>query len=146
MILSRLLLLLPFVAPPQPLACYVDHNRVLLVFAPTDADSRFQQQLTLLAHHGAGLKDRDLVLLPNVVHAGAEAPDTLRTLNSPYPTGEQQLDQRTRFHVAPSEFAVILIGKDGGEKLRQHAPLSYQKLASTIDAMPMRQEEMRRQK
>ena len=146
MILSRLLLLLPFVASPQPLASYVDHNRVLLIFAPTDTDPRFQQQLSLLTHHAAGLQERDLVLLPNVVHAGAKTPDTLRTLNSPYPMGDQQLDQRTRFHIGPSEFTVILIGKDGGEKLRQHTPLAYTKLAATIDAMPMRREEMRRQK
>ena len=146
MIFPGFLLLLPFVAPPQPLTSYVDHNRVLLVFAPTDADPRFQQQIGLLSHHAAELKERDLVLLPNVVHAGTSKPDTLRTLNSPYPPGNEELEQRTRFHVQPDQFLVVLIGKDGGEKLRQHAPITIEKLSSTIDAMPMRQDEMRKQK
>jgi hypothetical protein len=39
-------------------------------------------------------------------------------------------------------FTVLLIGKDGGEKLRQHTSIPIDKL----DAMPMRQAEMRRQK
>lgn len=37
---------------------------------------------------------------------------------------------------------VILIGKDGGAKLRSEKPLSMAKLQETIDAMPMRQDEM----
>ncbi len=146
MVLARLILMLPLAAPPQPLAAYVDHNRVLLVFAPADTDVRFEQQMGLLSHHAAALKERDLVVLPNVVHSSTSSADTLRTLNSPYPTGEQQLDQRTRFHVGPGEFTVILLGKDGGEKLRQHTPIAVGGLSATIDAMPMRQEEMRKQK
>ena len=40
---------------------------------------------------------------------------------------------RKRFQVRPS-FAVILIGKDGGEKMRSHKPIPWEKLEATIDS------------
>ena len=135
-----LALLLPMFQTP-PLASYVDQNRVLLVIAPSDRDTRYQQQLKLLSHHAHELKERDILLLP-VVQAVTPS-DTLRTLASPYPSPSQQLDLRARFRIQPSEFAVILLGKDGGEKLRQAVPITVEKLSATIDAMPMRQDEIR---
>jgi len=49
------------------------------------------------------------------------------------------------FDVAKGNFAVILIGKDGTKKLRQSSPLETDTLFSVIDAMPMRQREMRKE-
>ncbi len=43
-----------------------------------------------------------------------------------------------------STFAVLLIGKDGGVKLRSGRPFALHALFDAIDAMPMRQDEMRR--
>ena len=40
-------------------------------------------------------------------------------------------------------FEAVLVGKDGGEKLRSPEPLTPERLFETIDAMPMRQQEMR---
>lgn len=40
-------------------------------------------------------------------------------------------------------FAVTLIGKDGGEKLRRTTPLSPEELFTVVDAMPMRRAEVR---
>ncbi len=40
-------------------------------------------------------------------------------------------------------FAVVLIGKDGGEKLRRSAPLATDELFAVVDAMPMCRAEMR---
>lgn len=47
----------------------------------------------------------------------------------------------TRF--GPAAFSVVLIGRDGGEKLRQSTPLAAADLFAVVDAMPMRQAEMR---
>ncbi|MDI1249127.1 MAG: DUF4174 domain-containing protein [Lacunisphaera sp.] len=47
----------------------------------------------------------------------------------------------TRF--GPAAFSVVLIGKDGGEKLRQTTPLAPADLFALVDAMPMRQAEIR---
>jgi hypothetical protein len=40
----------------------------------------------------------------------------------------------------------VLIGKDGGEKLRRTTPLSPEELFAIVDAMPMRRAEMRERK
>ena len=45
-----------------------------------------------------------------------------------------------------TDFTLILVGKDGSEKLRTHSLLSNNKLFALIDAMPMRREEMRNTK
>ena len=97
-----------------------DRNRVLLVFTPSAEDSRFRQQRQWFEEHAAAMKERDLVLV-----VGQEA-------------------ERKRFKVAATEFTVVLVGKDGGEKMRSHQPVTAGELERTIDAMPMRRDEMRR--
>jgi hypothetical protein len=145
--LLLLFALVPALAVAQDapaLASLKDKNRVLLVFAPSDCDPLFRQQVALLQHHEAELKDRDLVVIPVLVHVGAAAGgETLRTLHAPVASDTDQLALRNRFHVPQDRFAVILIGKDGGEKLQRHAPITVEKLSETIDAMPMRKDEMR---
>lgn len=44
------------------------------------------------------------------------------------------------------KFEVILVGLDGGIKLRQDQPATTDKIFSLIDSMPMRQHEMRQNK
>jgi len=43
-------------------------------------------------------------------------------------------------------FSVVLIGKDGGEKLRRDSFLSTRELFAFVDAMPMRRAEMERER
>lgn len=43
-------------------------------------------------------------------------------------------------------FEVILLGLDGGVKLRQNELLQLEKLYGTIDVMPMRRQEIKRKK
>ena len=45
-------------------------------------------------------------------------------------------------HTADTAFEVILIGLDGGEKLRQTKVLETDKLFAIIDGMPMRRSEI----
>ena len=52
---------------------------------------------------------------------------------------ERDVEISTTFGRTP--FEIVLIGKDGGEKLRQGQVLSSEKLFGLIDAMPMRQAE-----
>jgi hypothetical protein len=112
-----------------------DRARPLLIFAPKPDDPRLQIQLRTLTEHAAEAHDRDLVpiALP---------------YNNPSPT-EAQLSAndaeaaRRKFHVDPQDFVVILVGKDGGAKLRASKPLSIRTLNETIDGMPMRKDEVR---
>ena len=50
---------------------------------------------------------------------------------------------RKKFDVPPGLFTVILVGKDGGVKLRQNPEVKLKDIFALIDAMPMRQQEMR---
>lgn len=53
-------------------------------------------------------------------------------------------DKVKEYHIrAAKAFTIILIGKDGGEKLRFDSVLSTKKLFAAIDAMPMRKAEMK---
>ncbi len=131
----------------QTLAKLRDTYRVLLVFAPSDRDPRYVQQAKLLARHGAEMQERDLVVVPVVTERGPQiTADTLRVIPGPGLSDEEQLLVRQRLHVAPETFAVVLLGKDGGEKLRVMAPLGIDRLNQTIDAMPMRQDEIKQRK
>ncbi len=46
--------------------------------------------------------------------------------------------------IRPGPFAVHLVGKDGGVKLRREGRVELDELWAAIDAMPMRREEKRR--
>lgn len=94
--------------------------RPILVFASPD-DARLQHQLDAFRAEAAALHDRD-----NVVIVDIESESALRRI------------------FAPDGFTVILIGKDGGEKLRRNRVVAVDELNALIDQMPMRRREMRR--
>ena len=123
--------------PPSPvsLAQLQDRFRPLLLFAAAPDDPSLLAQLTRLKDAAAGLKQRDVLVIaiPN---------------KNPSPTevslsAEDAQAARRLFHVAPEDFTAILLGKDGGEKYRSRKPISFEKLKAMIDAMPMRQDEVK---
>jgi hypothetical protein len=111
-------------------------NRLLLVFAP-DADSalyRRQQEMLLVAE--CGLNERDVVVI-------SVLKDVVSTKERPAAPVSAD-DLRDAYDVLPHDFRVVLIGKDGGVKLRQDEPILAADLFALIDSMPMRKQEMRR--
>jgi hypothetical protein len=50
---------------------------------------------------------------------------------------------RMQLGLGKEPFQAVLVGKDGGAKLRAAKPITALELMATIDAMPMRQNEMR---
>jgi hypothetical protein len=126
------------------LADYRWKHRLLLVFAPSRDAEAFQDQRERFAGTGAAFRERDLLLItvpPEGTGILGPSPDTAAT-----PTTEATTTRlRERFGVAPGDFAVILVGKDGTEKRRDRAPVDPQVIFDAIDAMPMRQREMREQ-
>ncbi len=124
-------------APPSPvtLAQLRDRYRPLLLFAATPDDPSLLAQVTRFKDAAAGLRERDVLVIaipyrdpsPSEVSLSAADAQAARRL----------------FHVAPEDFMAILLGKDGGEKYRSKKPISFEKLRATIDAMPMRQDEVK---
>lgn len=113
-------------AESNPLAGYVWKSRVLVIAAPDAGDPRLAAQRQALASARAGAAERDLVTVEAVGRA-AEAAAIRKGLGLP-----------------EGAFRAVLVGKDGGAKLTSAEPIPPQRLFSTIDAMPMRRDEMRR--
>ncbi len=113
-----------------------DHQRVLLVFGNGN-NVLAEQQLTIASEHGSDFRQRDLLLV-GLSGSNDTAPTALLS-------GADDAAARRRFHVPQGQFTVILLGKDGGEKLRSRQPIPWDTLRVTIDGMPMRQSEMTRQ-
>jgi hypothetical protein len=115
---------------------YVWKNRLLLVFAPSEDDARYRGLERELRKHGDAILERDLLVF-HVLENGVS-----RLGRSPIDTQSASL-LRDRFSVNQGQFLVVLIGKDGGEKLRRGDEVDITEIFSLIDSMPMRQREMR---
>lgn len=117
------------------LAAYKWKKRPLVVFAGGAGDASLAAQRAIVAASRGGFVERDMVVVyvvGNVVHSdrGDES-------------GMSAAGLRARFRVGDGAFQVVLVGKDGGAKLSSAAPLAANTVFGTIDAMPMRQQEMR---
>lgn len=117
------------------LSDYRWERRPLLVFAPTSNDPRLVQTLSRLDADRCGVLDRDMVI-GVVVGQGSS------TLDGQALDTEQVQRLTGRYAVGDSDFTVVLIGKDGGEKLRVNEVPDLRTVFAVIDGMPMRSREM----
>ena len=106
-------------------------------FVPTLADTRARRQRDQRRYAPDEWLDRNLLLIE-------VGPGNRVTVD-----GRIQMDLdagqlRRRFAVDADAYAAILVGKDGGEWMRQTAAIRNGELFAVIDAMPMRRQEMRR--
>ena len=96
-------------------------ERKLLIFGSDVQEQLVQDQLSMLNKETIGLQDRAIKIMlikkDNLLHK--------------------------KYAVKEGIFMVVLIGKDGSEKFRTVELLLPQKLFAIIDAMPMRQAEMK---
>lgn len=118
--------------------CY----RPLIVFSPSASDPRLIQQQSTLDAAADDMMDRFVLLLPIPQRSAGYNPP----LDTPYALlGQKELAAiRERFQVPENQFMVLLLGEDGGIKLRSTTPVSINRLNILIDAMPDRKVEMRR--
>lgn len=117
-------------ATPTSLSALQWEKRVLLVSAPAAQDRSLREQRVIMERWKAAAEDLDLQVIEIIgesVTGVSDAPATLRK----------------RFNLPSDRFSVVLIGKDGGLKMRQTRPIAATALEETIDAMPMRREERR---
>jgi hypothetical protein len=118
--------------------CY----RPLLVFAPAMNDPQLLQEFSQLKAQAADLKTRDVIYVP-VVPEGHNQPIPKSALHTASLSEDELAAVRHHFNVEANDFLVILVGKDGGEKLTSHTPVPVRQLDQTIDSMPMRKHEMK---
>ncbi len=112
---------------------YKWNNRLIFVFTPSKADADYKNQISIFHENIDVLTDRDVVTFiitdQNIVDIEGNI------------IGESNTELIEKYKIN-QQFTVILIGKDGFEKLRKLEPLSIETLKNTIDAMPMRKREM----
>lgn len=113
-------------AAADPLSAHRGVSRLLVLSAPDAADRRLTAQRAALAAVRPDLGERDLV----VVEAVGGGPDAVAV--------------RRRLGLPSDAFRVVLVGKDGGAKITSAEPIPPGRLFATIDAMPMRRDEMGR--
>ena len=111
-------------------------NRLLLLFAAGENTPEYAKISEEIEQHRHEMKDRDLVVI-RLLESGSSR------VNGRNLSGDETPRLRTRFEALPGRFKAVLIGKDGGVKLTRSDALRLQEVFDRIDAMPMRQREMR---
>ena len=109
-------------AEEAELASFLWKNRLIVVFADSNADPRFVEQVELLAERSSDLAERDVII---VLDANPAAKTALRE----------------KFR--PRGFMLMLIGKDGQVYLRKPLPWNVREISRSIDKLPQRQQEVR---
>lgn len=97
-------------------------KRPVLVFADSEFDPAFVEQIDLLHKREPALIERDVIILT----------DTNPESRNPL-----------RLKMRPRGFMLVLVGKDGKVKLRKPFPWSVREITRSIDKMPIRQREIR---
>ena len=100
-------------------------NRPVVVFADSENDPAFVEQLELLRAREDALRERDVVVITDT------NPGVLSDI---------------RRKLRPRGFMLAILGKDGGVKLRKPFPWDVREISRSIDKMPMRQREIRARK
>lgn len=110
-------------------------HRIVLVFTDSDERPEFREFMGAWSREQEDVEDRDLVVFEALIKGTSRGPGGLLT-------SAQADDLRKRFATAGEPFEVVLIGKDGGVKLRSRSA-SVAQIFRLIDTMPTRRAEMR---
>ncbi len=113
-------------------------SRPVVIFSPSDTDARLTTQRSIFAAARTGLVARDVVVM-SVVGDTVKSEIGARSKLS-------AAALRKRYGVSANSFRAVLVGKDGGTKISSATALSAGEIFATIDAMPMRRQEMGRQR
>ncbi|MEL7492206.1 MAG: DUF4174 domain-containing protein [Pseudomonadota bacterium] len=128
--------LTPAAGTSRTLDDYKWEKRVLVIASERSADA-LVTQLDYFSGEEAAMSDRHMVVIQ--ISDGRSIPlfgdDTA-------PPAGRMIEALEIDTAAP--FTFLLIGKDGGVKLRETAPVPAQDIFDLIDAMPMRASEMGR--
>jgi hypothetical protein len=98
--------------------------RKLLVFAAGEC-ALLHKQVEIFSHFKSEMQERDIVI--EQFCQNKENKNKFATWNVP----------------ADSSFALVLIGRDGGEKFRSYKLVSEKVIFDIVDAMPMRRQEIK---
>jgi hypothetical protein len=104
---------------------FVWKKRPIVVFADSDADPRYAEQIELLMANLPTLEERDVVVLTDTDPSARSA---------------------LRLKLRPRGFMLVIIGLDGDVKLLKPFPWDVREISRSIDKMPLRKRELREKK
>ncbi|WP_273567778.1 DUF4174 domain-containing protein [Maribacter halichondriae] len=118
----------------QGLESYQWKNRILLLKDVKSDTDAVKEQLQLLRSEDTGLTERDLkifIITEKVLTGdGEEAPLSASEIIKNFDLHDFQ--------------GIVLIGKDGGQKMKKPFVLAPEEIFALIDGMPMRRSEIRK--
>ena len=117
----------------QNLSQHLWKNRVILILSEDNA--AFQRQMLAFKANEKGMYERSLI----VYHLKSDEYEQVM----PKSDVQKSTNLFKKKNQANASFELILIGLDGGIKLRQKEFLSCEKLFAIIDSMPMRSAEIK---
>jgi hypothetical protein len=121
----------------QDLSSHQWNDRLVLIQAKDETNQALKNQISELKKHTEGLEDRRIVvyqLIPGKYKRGL-GDDAKWEVSDGISKKLKQSD---------TEFEIVLIGLDGGIKLRRNELLTCEELFRTIDQMPMRRSELKK--
>ncbi len=132
------LIAMTYTIQAQDIASHKWKNRLVLILTDDIGNATFENQIQELKEDIDGLNERKLLIYqidPSRYKIGFNKSDW---------TASKTLYEK--FKEEETTFEVLLIGLDGGIKLRQSELLTREKLYAIIDGMPMRRAEIRNQR
>ncbi len=111
-------------------------NRLILIFAD-EGYSTYNRQLAMLNTSLKALKEREVIVFSffDEVYIASLGESLPPSISNAY---------RQYFGIEKEKFTLLLIGKDGGVKLKKDTLTNAQSIVDLIDSMPMRQQEMKK--
>jgi hypothetical protein len=119
------------------LKAYQWKNRVILIFEDKKPSQVFKEQQESFLKYNQALLERDIKIF---IFSDKEIPLEMSESFSAM-TGEAY---RKHFRIAENKFQILLIGKDGGVKLQKDKFTPPTEIFTSIDGMPMRRQEIRK--
>jgi hypothetical protein len=101
--------------------------RRILICAPDSLNIDFNKQISIFDNERQGCDERDIII-------------------ETYTSDKLSVSIYKKYNIAPLQFTLLLIGKDGYPKFRSKKIVTAQSIFDLIDTMPMRQDEMKAHK
>ncbi|MBK67806.1 MAG: hypothetical protein CMP22_06715 [Rickettsiales bacterium] len=122
---------------------YMWQYRPIVLLVKAESNQDYKDQMAQFDRNKTALKDRDIKLIRIIDGQSHEKARVY--INDELKPNLQTNVFFEHFQINPDQdqFTLILIGKDGGVKLKQNQFVPLEQITGLIDSMPMRKKEMR---
>ncbi|OBX26504.1 uncharacterized protein DUF4174 [Gelidibacter algens] len=134
-----MILLTTFATVAQNMSSHQWKERILIVLTTDSSSDAFKKQVQLFENNRPGLEERKLQIY-------LASPDAYKNFNANDDRWNTGGSLYKKYISKDSGFELVLIGLDGSIKLRTYSLTPMEDIFVTIDGMPMRRSEIKRNK